>query len=180
MIPALADLQLQLVNIVQDRFASLPPSIRSELIGDKRRIPHQYTVLDDNYILVVLHSHLRGRQIQKRESSFGQPFPGLLTTTKDNFRIAVTLDRAQRIIVSDDVFTGFDFCFLVGKDCTRIIEHLEYTPYFPKVKTTIPLAYAVSFGAEITRSNCAEYFDDLLVYHINDFRMRRRETANAS
>lgn len=180
MIEETRDLGPQLAEVTRSRFASLPPSVRSELVGGQLRVSVRNIVLTESSLLVVLYSALRARQIEKHIDAYGEPFPGLFTTKKDSFSIAVNIDGAQRSFFRSVQFGRFDFCFFLGNDSSVIIEDLRYVPAALERKITVPLAYAVSFGQEINLLNCVEYFEDLLVYHLHHFRSLRHERANVS
>ena len=172
------ELAPQLLEVTKDRLSSLPPSVKKEFIGQQARVSAKSIMLTENYVVVGVLSGLRTKGLEKTIEKFGEPFPGLLTTRRNGFRCAVEIQGSKRIFFRSNHMIDFDFCFFLGPDSSLIIEELQYRPTLFLRNLHIPLAYVVSFGSEVKLSNCIEYLDDLIIYHIHQFRLLRQSQAN--
>ena len=119
------DLKPQLIEVTNRRLASLPPTVRGEFAGKQTYVSPETITVTDAYILVSTYNRMRLNQIKKRIRMVGEAFPGLVTTRRNGFQVALTINRTQRLFFDLNIIEDYDFCFFIGQDSTIIIEDLK-------------------------------------------------------
>jgi len=121
---------------------------------------------DDTMIGAIFVSPADFDRVQSYQQKNWHPFPGLVTTDP-NQPAAFRLDKSRFIYIQSCDVAGFSFS--LGRDCTLLlVDHTQEitTTEAGKLKYTLPLAYFVTFGDEITPSNIYEQLDALVAHSV--------------
>lgn len=101
-------------------------------------------------------------------------FPGLITTDQTGSAM-MRMENSKNGLISGCSVSGMH-SFSIGKDCTFIAQdHTQalQTNELGEIKYTVPLAYFVSFGEDITENNAYKSLEELIVYSIKTWDKER-------
>ncbi len=121
-------------------------------------------ITQPDYLIVMFLGHEGTlRNILTDETD---PLPGLITTGKE--RAACRINDAMYVTVRSCSVSN-SFTFSLGTDSTILLEdhHQVFETDAGPICYTIPLAYIVSYGNNITPFNAYRYLDGLIQYSIN-------------
>jgi len=129
---------------------------------------------DKKFIGIIFANDAELTRIKDYENRGLTPFPGLVLAT-DNRSIpcAFRIDSSKNGVFTKCAVKNM-ISFSVGKDSTFIVS--DHTQTLEKTQAgdlvyNVPLAYILSYGAEITPNNVHEYLEDLVSYSIKLWRL---------
>ena len=97
-------------------------------------------------------------------------FPGLFTTEQAGSAM-MKMSNGKNNIVSNCTSTDMH-SFLIGSDCTFVVQNhtqILQTNEIGEIRYTVPLAYFVAFGDEITKSSAYRSLEELIIYSIKSW-----------
>jgi len=164
---------LRIKEIIKRRLIKIPSEVRKFFpkILSKPKISIKI-IKSKNYILIVfLEPEEKARRkndpIRKKISSF----PGLIAKD-DASKVAFRIESRNTLITNCTIEDMFSIS--LGKDSTAILcDHKQIlnTEEFGRYKYTVELAYVISFGDEINQNNIYDYFEELVAYSINQWKV---------
>lgn len=118
------------------------------------------------FLLYFLDYDLLKLQINFANTRYG-PLPGLIAPSA-NEPAAMDLDRSKNIDLQSNYFEGV-FILRLGEDCTVTVKNHPISinlPQYGSLRYSIPLAFIITMGEEITTHDIPERFDELLAYSL--------------
>jgi len=160
-------------EIIKRRLIKIPSKVRKIFpeILSQPKISIKI-IITKSYVLIVFlgpeENDRRKKDLIRKKLS---TFPGLIA--KDNkSKAAFRLEGKNTLITSCTI--GNMFSLSLGKDSTAILcDHKQVldTEEFGHYEYNIELAYVISFGDEINQDSVYKYFDELVAYSIDQWRI---------
>ena len=159
-------------DIVKRRLLTIDPDLRKSFPKILSEASLHWLSFGDTILFgLIFIDDLNMQRINAFRKRNLDPFPGLITSDKA-VPAAFRIEKAR-----NNVFSGCtvknSFSFSIGQDSTIIITNhsqiLEGTE-IGDIEYKVPLAYIISFGAEITTENAYEYLEELMAYSIKMWR----------
>lgn len=159
-------------EIIEKRLAHAPEKIKKAFPDVLKH--HQLswvTISPSEYLMVVFLNPGDENRIKEYTSKRFDPFPGLITQGNQGSAFRVEKSRYM-IIQSCSVENAY--ALSLGSDSTIIMANHKQsinTGDIGQVEYHIPLAYIISYGDEINKATVYEYFEGLIAYSINMWRV---------
>ena len=165
--------QRRLDSIVNQLFKTLS-DIKHPIPSVLPKSPTAFTLLTNRYFLLAFLDDVVKKKIKQYMKEGNHPFPGLIAPEYGTFKSAFKLDNTRNAIFDCNKVKNM-FSFSLGNDSTLIIyDHNVFinTEAFGNFDYTVPLAYLLSFGTEISRENFYDYLEDLIEFSFMHWRSR--------
>ena len=160
-------------NIIRKRLVSVAPAVREFLPPVLSRGQFSWAIFPTKgYLLVVFISEQDKRRIQGLIKQSYDPFPGLITQASD-VGAAFRFENSRNMILKGNAVENA-YSISLGQDSTIILEDHKQcinTQELGKYKYTIPLAYLISYGDEVSETTVYDYLEDLMAYSISVWRL---------
>jgi hypothetical protein len=158
-------------KLIERRIIEVPPEITNcfpeVLQGDVRWVGFS----DDKLIYLMFLDAKEMARIEEFSEKGFDLFPGFITTNEE-IGAGIRLTNTKYGFVSGNSISGM-YSFSVGHDASFVVQdHRQSlkTNELGEIKYTIPLAYVVSFGEDISETNIYETLEELVSYSIKAWR----------
>ena len=139
----------------------------------KTKPTHWVTISNEQLLLIVFLDPGQMAQVQARHDQGLDPFPGLLISPGAG-KAAIGLSNARNVeLVGNRVQNMYSI--EVGPDSTAIIEnHFQSVQLSGQetIEYTIPLAYLITYGDEISEEFAYDTLDQLVAYSVSQWRKK--------
>lgn len=162
-------------DILQRRFVVAPDLYKDSFPEILRQHPLDWVSISNDQILALIFvSQADRKRINDYQLKNYLPFPGLYTTRPGTR--AIFSMKGCRFSVVKDVTVKNAVAYSIGEDTSFIIiNHCQIltTPDADTIQYTIPLAYVISFGDNITPETAYDHLDELIAYSVKFWRQSR-------
>lgn len=125
---------------------------------------------NEQLLMLMFLDEPESARIQDFDSKGYNLFPGLFTTEQTGGAM-MGMSNSRNGVVSGCTSSGMN-SFAIGPDCTFIVQNhtqILKTNELGEIKYTVPLAYFISFGEEITENSAYKSLEELVVYSIKSW-----------
>jgi hypothetical protein len=161
----------KITKLIERRIIEVSPEIKKsfpEVVQDEVR---WVAFSDDKLIYLMFLDAKEMERIEEFSEKGFDLFPGFITTNEE-ISTAIRFTNSKYGFVSGNSVSGM-YSFSVGHDSSFVVQgHRQSlkTNEIGEINYTIPLAYVVSFGEDISETNIYKTLEELVSYSIKAWR----------
>ena len=160
----IAEKLIDVPKLVKDKF---PEVLKQERLN-------WATFNDEKYFIIVFLAKDEEKRIKKLTQNNLHPFPGLITT-EEKIPSAFRFQNSYNIYLEGNTVNNA-YTISLGTDCTiSLVNHtqsINVKELQGVYNFRVNLAFIISFGQEITKSNYGEFLREIISYSIKQWRRK--------
>jgi hypothetical protein len=158
-------------KLIERRIIEVPPEIKNCFPEVVRGEVRWVAFSDDKLMFLIFLDANEMKRIEEFSKNSFDLFPGFITTNEE-IGAGIRLTNSKYAFFSGNSISGM-YSFSVGHDSSFVVkDHRQSlkTNELGEINYTIPLAYVVSFGEDISETNIYETLEELVSYSIKAWR----------